>query len=156
MSNSKTPSEAGSSSQHYRLINDIYVMLDNGDRRALLPFNLTTSQYNALLLLDDTNGQRLVQLSERLLLDKSTITRLIDQLEQAGLAQRVTDPDDRRAQRVILTPLGVERRDQAQIAHNTSLEQRMSSLSQDEQHQLYELLRKLRTGLLDDLEQQDI
>ncbi|HML20273.1 MAG TPA: MarR family transcriptional regulator [Aggregatilinea sp.] len=131
-------------------------MLDNGDRRALLPFNLTTSQYNALLLLDDTNGQRLVQLSERLLLDKSTITRLIDQLEQAGLAQRVTDPDDRRAQRVILTPLGVERRDQAQIAHNTSLEQRMSSLSQDEQHQLYELLRKLRTGLLDDLEQQDI
>lgn len=133
--------------QQYRLINDIYVFLDHGDRRVLSAFDLTTSQYGALLFLDSEQGQRLTYLSDRLILDKSTITRIVNQLEQNGLVRRVTDPEDRRAQRVVLTPRGVERRHYACDAHEASLKSRLGALSQDEQAQLYALLHKLRDSL---------
>lgn len=137
--------------QQYRMIHDIYVLLDDGDRHVLRDFDLNTSQYAALMQLDIEDGQRLTDLSTRLLRDKSTITRIVDQLEGAGLVQRVADPDDRRAQRVVLTPAGVERRVRARAAHERSLERRLSVLSEAEQQQLSLLLDKLRAGLRADL-----
>ena len=138
--------------QQYRMIHDIYVLLDDGDRRVLSEFNLNASQYAALLQLDSGEGRRLTDLSERLLRNKSTITRIVDQLERAGLVERIADPDDRRAQRVVLTPAGVELRARAQAAHERSLVRRLSVLSQAEQQQLSLLLDKLRAGLRADLD----
>lgn len=46
-------------------------------------------------------------------LDTSTISRHVAQLHRLGLIDRTPDPDDRRAQRVALTPLG---RDQLERA----------------------------------------
>ncbi len=43
-------------------------------------------------------------LGERLMLSKSTITRIVDQLEERSWVRRIPDPVDRRAQDVILTP----------------------------------------------------
>src|SRR6185369_13928985 len=88
--------------QQYRMLHDIYVLLDDGDRRVLENFGLTTSQYSVLMLLDPTEGRRLTTVSDRLLRARSTITRIVDQLEEARLVQRVADPEDRRAQRVVL------------------------------------------------------
>jgi DNA-binding MarR family transcriptional regulator len=133
--------------QQYHMIHDIYVLLDDGDRRLLREFNLSTSQFAVLLLLDADEGWRLTDLSERLLFDKSTITRIIDRLEQAGLVQRIADPTDRRVQRVVLTAAGLEQRNQARTAHERSLERRMAVLDADEQRSLCALLAKLRDGL---------
>ena len=137
--------------QQYRMFHDIYVMLDDGDRRVLRAFGLNASQYAVLLLLDGANGWRLTDLSERLLLDKSTVTRLVDRLEQAGLLRRIADRADRRVQRVLLTERGVEQRERAQAAHERSLRRRFAALDPDEQRQLCRLLGKLREGLQDDL-----
>jgi MarR family transcriptional regulator, 2-MHQ and catechol-resistance regulon repressor len=133
--------------QQYRMIHDIYVLLDDGDRRVLRSFNLSSSQFAVLLLLDADAGWRLTDLSERLLFDKSTITRIIDRLEQAELVRRIADPGDRRVQRVVLTPQGLALREQARTAHDRSLERRMAVLDADEQRHLCALLAKLRTGL---------
>lgn len=133
--------------QQYRMIYDIYVLLDDGDRRVLRTFNLNTSQYNVLMLLDAERGWRLTDLSERLLFDKSTVTRIIDRLEQMGLVRRIADPGDRRVQRVLLTPPGVSLREEAHAAHERSLEQRLAVLDPEEQHRLHTLLGKLREGL---------
>lgn len=133
--------------QQYRMIYDIYVLLDDGDRRVLRTFNLNTSQYSVLMLLDAEHGWRLTDLSERLLFDKSTVTRIIDRLEQMGLVQRIADPGDRRVQRVLLTAPGVSLREDAHAAHERSLEQRLAVLDLAEQHDLNTLLEKLRTGL---------
>ncbi len=142
--------------KQYRLIHDIYVLLDDGDRRVLENFGLTTSQYAVLTQIEDDGGRRLTTLSERLLLSKSTITRIVDQLEKAGLVQRVGDAHDRRAQRVILTEAGRERRAQARAAHLDSLKHRLSVLSEGEQKELEALLRKLRTGLQELLKAQQV
>ena len=133
------------------MLHAIYVLIDDGDRRVLRRFSLSTSQYAVLMLLDSDEGRRLTDLSERLLFDKSTITRLIDRLEQAELVQRIADPADRRAQRVVLTAQGLAQRNQASSAHKHSLERRLAVLDADEQRQLYTLLDKLRSGLQADL-----
>jgi DNA-binding MarR family transcriptional regulator len=103
------------------------------------------------MLLDEREGCRLTTVSDRLLVARSTITRIIDQLEQAGLVRRAADPHDRRAQRAILTPAGVKRREAAQEAHRSSLERRMQALDSAEHAHLGELLDKLREALQADL-----
>lgn len=138
---------ATSATAQYRMISDIYVLLDDGDRRVLRQFNLNTSQYSVLQLLDTDRGWRLTDLSERLLFDKSTVTRIIDRLEQMALVHRRAEPGDRRVQRVVLTDQGLALRERAQAAHERSMEHRMAVLAPEEQHSLYGLLAKLRAGL---------
>ena len=139
--------------QDYRVFQDLGVLLDHGDRLVLRPFNLSTLQYNALLLLDVEEGWHLTDLSERLLCERSTVTRLVDYLEGEGLVHRVADPEDRRSQLVTLTSAGVMRRDQARAALENAIKQRFSILSQAELQQLLELNRRLRNVLLAEIEQ---
>jgi DNA-binding MarR family transcriptional regulator len=144
--------QRATAAQQYRMLHDIYVLLDDGDRRVLDGFGLTTSQYSVLVLLDEEEGHRLTTVSDGLLRARSTITRIVDQLEALGLVQREDDPDDRRAQRVMLTPTGAERRRVAMDAHQRSLARRLASLTPSEHDQLGRLLGKLRGGLRADLD----
>jgi MarR family 2-MHQ and catechol resistance regulon transcriptional repressor len=139
----------------YRLIHDIYVLLDDGDRRTLDQFGLTISQYGLLMQLRDGAGMRLTTLSEHLLLAKSTITRAVDQLEDDGLVERIVDPDDRRAQRVVLTGQGLDICNKAHAAHRASLEYRLASIDDHTREDLDHLLTQLRSNLRADLGQRD-
>ena len=145
------PNTQTETQQHYRLIHDVYVLLNDGDRRVLDTFGLTISQYAVLTSLDMQEGRRLTSLSDKLLRSKSTITRIVDYLEEKGYVERVGDPEDRRAQRVILTRQGAEYRALVAQAHSVSLERRFYNLDSAEQMQLKLLLRKLCDGLRDDL-----
>jgi DNA-binding MarR family transcriptional regulator len=131
----------------YELFHHIYVLLDDGDGRVLEEHGLSRTQFRLLSHLNGEEGQRLTTLSDRLLLNKSTITRVVDQLEEAGLVQRIADPGDRRAQRVILTLKGGAQRQQAANDHLQSLEHRMATLTDAERDELRALLAKLRACL---------
>jgi DNA-binding MarR family transcriptional regulator len=139
------------STQGYRLLVESFILLDACDRLVLHPFGLSIIQYNALLQIDNEEGRRLTDLSDRLLCDKSTVTRTVDWLEAEGLARRVADPDDRRAQRVVLTLAGYELRKRVSVAHEQSLSSRMEALNPAEQQQFIGLLARLREHLRDEL-----
>jgi DNA-binding MarR family transcriptional regulator len=128
------------------------VYLDAGDRLTLAGTNLTPTQFTVLQLIDPGQGERLTRLSQLMMLAKSTITRLIDQLEEAGYVQRDDDPDDRRAQRVVLTASGRELRLQTGETHHWSLERRFQVLDEGERQRFASLLYRLREGLRLDLE----
>jgi DNA-binding MarR family transcriptional regulator len=130
--------------QDYRIFQELSLLLDHADRIVLRQFNLNTLQYNALLLLNTDEGWRLTDLSERLLCERSTVTRLVDYLESEGLISRSADPTDRRSQRVTLTTAGLARRDQAQAAIEQAIRERFSVLSREEIHQLIRMQRRLR------------
>lgn len=132
----------------YRIFNDLFVLFDDIDRSTLRAFNLTPLQYQALLLLDPQEGWRLTDLSDRLLCERSTITRLVDFLESEDLLARIADADDRRSQRVILTSRGALLRDRARVAHEASLQERFRGLSEEEQQQLSQLHHKLLMHML--------
>ncbi len=53
------------------------------------------------------------RLAERTGTAKSNITKLVDRLEEGGLARRVPDPDDRRGVIAEITPEGRRRHDEA-------------------------------------------
>lgn len=138
--------------QDYRMIQELSILLDHADRLALRPFNLNTMQYNALLLLNTEEGWRLTDLSERLLCERSTVTRLVDYLESEGLISRSADPVDRRSQRVTLTAAGLAKRDQAQAAIEQAIRERFSVLSGEEVHQLLAMLQRLRAVVATEIE----
>jgi DNA-binding MarR family transcriptional regulator len=63
------------------------------------------------------NGLRMQELEERSLFTRSGLTRLVDRIEAAGLVRREAVPGDRRGVRVVLTPEGRRRHDQAFVDH---------------------------------------
>jgi DNA-binding MarR family transcriptional regulator len=74
----------------------------------LAPFGVTPGQYGVLKCLWDQNGLTAKQLAERLSLDSSTITGILDRMENKGLINRYHDVRDRRALCVMITKTGKE------------------------------------------------
>lgn len=64
--------------------------------------------YDVLIELFEAEGKqlRMYELAQRVVLSRSTITRLVDQLAKQGLLTRKTDPEDRRGSYAVLTEAG--------------------------------------------------
>ena len=69
---------------------------------------LTPSKLRALDLLAEHGGLRVGELAAGVGIDDATATRLVDRLEGLGVVARTSEPDDRRATMVALTPAGEE------------------------------------------------
>lgn len=132
----------------YRMLHNVYVFLDSSDHQALAPFDLTTTQYRLLTLINEDTHQSLSLLSERILRNRSTVSRLIEQLEQRGLVRRIHSTQDRRQQYVELTDSGKKLYAQAQAAHLRSLSHSFEIFSEAERHLLQKHLSRLYEHLL--------
>jgi len=73
------------------------------DQRAR-QYGMTRAQWAVLIRLDRSEGLKQSELAEILDLQPITLTRLLDRLAQNGLIERRPDPNDRRANRLFLTP----------------------------------------------------
>jgi DNA-binding MarR family transcriptional regulator len=73
---------------------------------ALRPAGLKTSQFSLLATLRHAEALTLGELAERLSMDRTTLTRNLRPLQQAGWIERVSDPLDRRRVQLALTPAG--------------------------------------------------
>lgn len=80
-------------------------------------FSLTWLDVLAQLYDAPGNGLRMQELEERSLFTRSGLTRLVDRIEAAGLVRREPVPGDRRGVRVVLTPEGRRRHDEAFVEH---------------------------------------
>ncbi|MGA9762723.1 MAG: MarR family winged helix-turn-helix transcriptional regulator [Gaiellaceae bacterium] len=69
---------------------------------------LPRGQVHALVLLAEAGEPKINQLAALLSLDESTVTRLVDKLEAAGLAERRRSTSDRRSTGVVITAEGLE------------------------------------------------
>lgn len=131
----------------YQLLTEFFWLLDDGDRRALAPFDLSIPQYNALRHLSQDAGLSINQLSDHLLCDKSNATRLVERMKNEGLVDRQRSKDDRRFVEVSLTEAGAELRHEAVSAHEDSIYRRLGCLNPEEQDMLLTQLTKLRDHL---------
>ena len=75
---------------------------DYYDRR-LSPFELTVSQYFVFNALWMGDGITFVELGERVSLDTSTLTGIVDRMERNGFVERRPNPEDRRSVLVFLS-----------------------------------------------------
>lgn len=128
----------------YNQLRESVVLLAAGGQGALERFELTVDQYDALHLLGVEEGQRMGELSRRLLSDNSKMTRIIDYLSEKGWVERRPDPTDRRAWCVYLTPQGAIHREKATRAHQSYLKAQFTALNAEEKQQFSTLLTQLR------------
>lgn len=77
-------------------------------RARLAVFDITPVQYGILNCLWSEESQTPTQIAQKLCLDGSTITGILDRMEAKGLLVRTPDPEDRRAIRVVLTERGLQ------------------------------------------------
>jgi MarR family transcriptional regulator, transcriptional regulator for hemolysin len=85
-------------------ITDVARMLRTfADQRAR-QFGISRAQWTVLLRLDRSEGLKQSELAEILDLQPISLTRLLDRLAENGLIERRADPNDRRANRLYLTP----------------------------------------------------
>jgi MarR family transcriptional regulator for hemolysin len=73
------------------------------DQRAR-QYGMTRAQWAVLFRLDRSEGLKQSELAELLDLQPISLTRLLDRLAENGLIERRPDPNDRRANRLFLTP----------------------------------------------------
>lgn len=131
----------------YGLINEIYLILDDGDRRLLNDFNLSSTRFYALVHIGERPGISSSQLSQLLICDKSNATRIIKGLEAEGLVIRKPHESDGRSLRLYLSAAGQALRNQAIEAHQRHNQRRFVELPPHEQESLAEGLIHLKRSL---------
>ncbi|OBG19746.1 MarR family winged helix-turn-helix transcriptional regulator [Mycobacterium sp. 852002-51057_SCH5723018] len=85
------------------LLSQLGAHLSSDFQRRLAAIGADPRTYAVLAALDSADGQSQRQLSERLGIHRNAMVTVIDNLEQRGLAKRLTHPEDRRAVAVTLT-----------------------------------------------------
>ncbi len=109
--------------------------------------NLERSAYGIMCKLADEGPQRLGALATAFGLDPSTITRQVQALEEIGLADRRTDPSDRRASILDLTPNGREVLDETRARRRNRFQEALSDWSESDLADFGRLLKEFNTSL---------
>lgn len=91
-----------------RLLRQIIKSNQGYEEACVTFFGVTSSQGGALLALPLKKTLRMNELSNSVGVDKSTMTRMVDQLVDKGLVFRKVDEEDRRLVHIGLTELGQE------------------------------------------------
>lgn len=141
-------------SELYQRLQQIYVLLDDGDRRSLRTVGLTPTHFTLLGLLDPAgrDGRTVGRLAELMLCTRGNATRLVQRLAEAGLVRTAPDPADHRLVKVYLTDAGAERLAAAQKAHARANAERFAGLSTKEVKHLGDLTATLAALLAKHLE----
>ncbi|WP_051366757.1 MarR family winged helix-turn-helix transcriptional regulator [Hamadaea tsunoensis] len=128
-------------SELYRRLQQIYVLLDDGDRRALRAVGLTPTHFTLLGLLDPAGqaGVTVTRLAELMLCTRGNATRLVQRLVESGLVRTGPDREDQRLVKVYLTETGADRLAAAKAYHAAANRLRFSGLPEADLARLSEL-----------------
>lgn len=83
------------------------------------------------------------ELAQDMMISTSAMTNRLDRLQKRGLIERLADPEDRRALRVVLTETGFALAERIVVSHVATEERLVSALSPDERMELRRLLAKI-------------
>lgn len=113
------------------------------------PMSLTEA--HALSELRDRGAVSQQVLADRLRLQKSTVSRLVDGLVRSGTAERVPNPSDRRSVLIALTPVGHRKAERLHVAQTDLFDRLLADSPVEDRQQLVEALEKLAKAARDRL-----
>lgn len=116
--------------------------------RVVEPYSLSLAQYNVLRILRGAGPEGLPTLAirDRMIDEGSTVTRLLDKLEQAGLVTRDRSRPDRRQVLCQITPAGDALLAKLDPEVDEADKAAMSVLDRDSLRTLIDLLGAIRNG----------
>ncbi len=94
--------------------------------------DMTAEQWGAIIVLLNGGAMTQGQLGERLFLEKSSVSRLVNGLERRGWIERTKDPNDSRQKLVAPTPKVLETAERCAAIARTILEEAQGGMSDDE------------------------
>ncbi len=106
--------------------------------RVMVPQGMTVTQYALLSQLRRLDGQSLSQVAEQLDMDRSSLTRTLKPLVDAGWVQLRALPHDARARGVHLLPAGLAARDRMQPYWQAAQQQVNTLLGETETARLHD------------------
>lgn len=117
-------------------------------RLILKDFNITVPQFEALQYLyhnENYHDENMTigQLSHKMHLAFSTVTDLIDRMENAELVSRMKDPNDKRIVRLEVLTKGYDVLDNVLTRRIEYLSGKLSNLSDEEKNKLDKILQRL-------------
>lgn len=110
-------------------------------------YGLSPSEFMILEVLYAKGKIPLQQIGEKILVTSGSITYNIDKLEKKGFLNRVPCAEDRRVIFAEMTAAGNELFDSIFPIHATTIHSLMKALTQDEQREATESLKKLGKGV---------
>jgi DNA-binding MarR family transcriptional regulator len=93
---------------------------------------LSLSQLSALATVERLGSARLGDLAAAERVSAPTMSRLVASLQEAGLLERASDPEDARATVLTLSRAGAQRLDEVRESRTALLADRLSRLSPDD------------------------
>lgn len=99
--------------------------------------------YQALSGAANCSAHNQAQLAKQLGVDRTVMVYLVDDLERAGLVERIPDPRDRRSRLIRATQSGVERLKSTEAAISAAEAELLGALSADDQARLRMMLRDI-------------
>ena len=114
----------------------------------LQPLGLTPGHLKLLMQIEEGEGRPMGTLAQGLHCDASTMTWLVDRLEEKGLVERRMLPSDRRVKAVALTPAGVKMKAEL-TAHFYEPPSELLELDRAALEELRGTLRKIRAAVAD-------
>lgn len=131
----------------YNLLKETFILLDDGDRHLFNQFNLSPPRYYALYHLFESPGISSSLLSDKMLCDKSNVSRIIRNLEADNLIERKPHEADRRSFCLFLTDEGTAVVNQVIQAHKNFNARRLSCLDEIAEGNLLNNLSSLNQSL---------
>ena len=129
------------------ILHDVARLLRTTFDRRVREIGLTRSQWWVLNHLFRNNGVTQSELAEILEVEKATLGRLLDRIEQKGWVRREGDANDRRAKRVFLTE-EVEPAIKAMRAAAADMRRdAVAGLSTEQQEQFVDVLLTIKANL---------
>lgn len=107
-------------------------------------YEITPPQFILLAFLWKLNTVSQTELSEKTQIDRTTIVGIVDRLEEKGLVERQSHPEDRRVYRIILTVRGRDLENKLCVAARRVRDKITTSILPGEYKTLGRLLKRLR------------
>lgn len=111
--------------------------------RALAPTGLPLTWYDVLLVVNAAPGRRLrmTELGQQAVVSRERVSRVVTELERAGLVVREANPDDKRSSFTVITPEGRRRLRASAPVYLKAIEKHfLSHLTDDETRMLSQAL----------------
>lgn len=117
---------------------------------AVAPFDLNLQRYRALFIIDWLQPCTMRELADFSLSDRTTMTRTVDGLVEAGWVERSRSPDDRREVIVTLTAAGAAKMAEGNPAVWAMNKEALVGITEQEQRELIRLTQKVFANLAPD------
>lgn len=108
---------------------------------------LTPEQFLVIDILWNQGPMSQQKVADTIQKDKNSVTKLVDALEKKGMVTRVKDTEDRRANKLVLTPLAEEMKNNAKEIGISMLDKMLDGIDEGELRSFLRTLAKMTANM---------